>query len=244
MRLLKHALVALSLGFVAFAASATPANPQNGVDYRTLEQKQQTDSGKKVEVVEFFWYSCPHCYALDPELEAWVKKQGDNINFRRIPVAFRESFVPQQKMFYALEALGKGEELHRKIFNAIHAQHQPLDSETQIVDFMVKNGVDKQKFLDAFNSFAVQAKARRATQLMQAYQVDGVPLLAVDGHYETSPSIVANSLGNVSEQALGSGTLQVLDWLVAKVQQETKAHAPATEAKPAASKAAASAKGK
>jgi thiol:disulfide interchange protein DsbA len=244
MRLLKHALVALSLGFVAFAASATPANPQNGVDYRTLEQKQQTDSGKKVEVVEFFWYSCPHCYALDPELEAWVKKQGDTINFRRIPVAFRESFVPQQKMFYALEALGKGEELHRKIFNAIHAQHQPLDSETQIVDFMVKNGVDKQKFLDAFNSFAVQAKARRATQLMQAYQVDGVPLLAVDGHYETSPSIVANSLGNVSEQALGSGTLQVLDWLVAKVQQETKAHAPAAEAKPAASKAAASAKGK
>ena len=244
MRLLKHALVALSLGFVAFAASATPANPQNGVDYRTLEQKQQTDSGKKVEVVEFFWYSCPHCYALDPELEAWVKKQGDNINFRRIPVAFRESFVPQQKMFYALEALGKGEELHRKIFNAIHAQHQPLDSETQIVDFMVKNGVDKQKFLDAFNSFAVQAKARRATQLMQAYQVDGVPLLAVDGHYETSPSIVANSLGNVSEQALGSGTLQVLDWLVAKVQQETKAHAPAAEAKPAASKTAASAKGK
>jgi thiol:disulfide interchange protein DsbA len=244
MRLLKHALVALSLGFVAFAASATPANPQNGVDYRTLEQRQQTDSGKKVEVVEFFWYSCPHCYALDPELEAWVKKQGDNINFRRIPVAFRESFVPQQKMFYALEALGKGEELHRKIFNAIHAQHQPLDSETQIVDFMVKNGVDKQKFLDAFNSFAVQAKARRATQLMQAYQVDGVPLLAVDGHYETSPSIVANSLGNVSEQALGSGTLQVLDWLVAKVQQETKAHAPAAEAKPAASKTAASAKGK
>ena len=243
MRLLKHALVALSLGFVAFAASATPANPQNGVDYRTLEQRQQTDSGKKVEVVEFFWYSCPHCYALDPELEAWVKKQGDNINFRRIPVAFRESFVPQQKMFYALEALGKGEELHRKIFNAIHAQHQPLDSETQIVDFMVKNGVDKQKFLDAFNSFAVQAKARRATQLMQAYQVDGVPLLAVDGHYETSPSIVANSLGNVSEQALGSGTLQVLDWLVAKVQQESKAHAPAAEAKPAASKAA-SAKGK
>lgn len=244
MRLLKHALIALSLGFIAFAASATPANPQNGVDYRTLEQKQQTDSGKKVEVVEFFWYSCPHCYALDPELEAWVKKQGDNINFRRIPVAFRESFVPQQKMFYALEALGKGEELHRKIFNTIHAQHQPLDSETQIVDFMVKNGVDKQKFLDAFNSFAVQAKARRATQLMQAYQVDGVPLLAVDGHYETSPSIVANSLGNVSEQALGSGTLQVLDWLVAKVQQEMKAHTPAAEAKPAASKAAASAKGK
>ena len=243
MRLLKHALVALSLGFVAFAASATPANPQNGVDYRTLEQKQQTDSGKKVEVTEFFWYSCPHCYAFDPELEAWVKKQGDNINFRRVPVAFRESMVPQQKMFYALEAMGKGEELHRKIFNAIHAQHQPVDSDAQILDFVVKNGIDKQKFLDTYNSFSVQTKARRAAQLQQAYQVDGVPLIAIDGRYETSPSIVSASLGSVSEQALGSGTLQVMDWLVAKAQQEMKAHAPAAEAKPAASKAAAS-KGK
>ena len=244
MRLLKHALAALSLGFVAFAASATPANPQNGVDYRTLEQKQQTDSGKKVEVTEFFWYSCPHCFALDPDLEAWVKKQGDNINFRRVPVAFRESFVPQQKMFYALEALGKGEELHRKIFNTIHAQRQPVDTDAQILDFVVKNGIDKQKFLDTYNSFAVQTKARRAAQLQQAYQVDGVPMLAVDGRYVTSPSIVSNSLGNVSEQALHTGTLQVMDWLVAKVQKEMKASAPAAEAKPAASKASASAKGK
>lgn len=222
MRFLKHALAALSLGFVAIAASATPANPQNGVDYRTLEKQQQTDSGKKVEVTEFFWYSCPHCYAFDPDLEAWVKKQGEAISFKRVPVAFRDSMVPQQKMFYALEAMGKGEALHSKIFNTIHAQRQQLDSEAQILDFIAKQGIDKQKFLETYNSFAVQTKVRRATQLQEAYKVDGVPMLTVDGRYETSPSIVSKSLGSVSEQALATGTLQVMDWLVAKAQKETK----------------------
>lgn len=225
MHFLKRALAALCLGFVAAAASATPANPQNGVDYRTLEKAQQTDSGKKVEVTEFFWYSCPHCYAFDPELAAWVKKQGEVINFRRVPVAFRDSMVPQQKMFYTLEAMGKGEELHSKIFNAIHAQRLPLNTDAEILDFVVKQGVDKQKFLDTYNSFAVQAKVRRATQLQQAYQVDGVPLLAIEGRYETSPSIVGNSIGPVSEQVLAAGTLQVMDWLVAKAQKEMKAPA-------------------
>jgi len=222
MRFLKHALAALSLGFVAIAANATPANPQNGVDYRTLEKPQQTDSGKKVEVTEFFWYSCPHCYAFDPDLAAWVKKQGDTISFKRVPVAFRDSMVPQQKMFYALEAMGKGEELHSKIFNTVHAQHQSLDTEAQILDFIVKQGIDKQKFLETYNSFAVQTKVRRAAQLQEFYRVDGVPMLAVDGRYETSPSIVSKSMGPVSEQALAVGTLQVMDWLVAKAQKETK----------------------
>ena len=222
MRFLKHALAALSLGFVAIAANAAPANPQNGVDYRTLEKPQQTDSGKKVEVTEFFWYSCPHCYAFDPDLAAWVKKQGDTISFKRVPVAFRDSMVPQQKMFYALEAMGKGEELHSKIFNTVHAQHQSLDTEAQILDFIVKQGIDKQKFLETYNSFAVQTKVRRAAQLQEFYRVDGVPMLAVDGRYETSPSIVSKSMGPVSEQALAVGTLQVMDWLVAKAQKETK----------------------
>ncbi|NEX63265.1 thiol:disulfide interchange protein DsbA/DsbL [Noviherbaspirillum galbum] len=231
MRFLKHVLAALSLGFVALVAGAAPANPQNGVDYRTLDKPQQTDSGKKVEVTEFFWYSCPHCFALDPELEAWVKKQGDKINFRRVPVAFRDSMVPQQKMFYALEAMGKGEELHRKIFNTIHAQRQPLDSESQIVDFLTKQGVDKQKFLETYNSFTVQTKAQRAKQLQNAYNIDGVPLLAVEGRYMTSPSIVSASMGNVPESALAQGTFQVMDWLVAKAAKEMKGEAAPAKGK-------------
>ncbi len=219
MRFLKHALAALSISLVAVGAQAAPNNPQNGVDYRTLDKSQQTDSGKKVEVTEFFWYSCPHCNALEPDLVAWVKKQGDNIVFKRVPVAFRDSMVPQQKLYYTLEALGKLDELHSKVFNVIHVQKQRTDTDAEIADFAVKHGLDKQKFLDVYNSFSVQTKAKRAMQLMQAYQVDGVPLIAVDGRYLTSPSIVGSSLGNKPEPVLHAATLQVMDWLVAKVKQ-------------------------
>ncbi|KIF80127.1 thiol:disulfide interchange protein DsbA/DsbL [Noviherbaspirillum autotrophicum] len=237
MRFLKHALAALSLGLVAITASAAPANPQNGVDYRTLNKPQQTESGKKVEVTEFFWYSCPHCFAFEPDLEAWVKKQGDNIAFKRVPVAFRDSMVPEQKLYYALEAMGKAEEMQKRIFNAIHVQRLPLNTDAAIVDYIAKQGIDKQKFLDVYNSFGIQSKVRRAAQLQQAYEIDGVPTMAIDGRFLTSPSIVSASLGNVSEPALAAGTLQVMDWLVAKVAKEKAPHAaPAAKAAPAKSK--------
>jgi len=230
MRFLKHALIVLSLGLCAVVASATPANPQSGVDYRLLAKPQPTDSGKKVEVIEFFWYSCPHCNAFEPELEAWVKKQGDNIVFKRVPVAFRDSMVPEQKLYYALEAMGKSEEMQKKIFRAIHVEHQQLNNDAAIADYIAKQGIDRQKFIDLYNSFAVQTKARRVAQLQQAYEVDGVPLIVIDGRFVTSPSIVAAGMGNAPEPALMAGTLQVMDWLVVKSAKETKAQ----EAKPAA----------
>lgn len=219
MRFLQHLLAALSLSLLAAGAGAAPNNPQNGVDYRTLDKLQQTDSGKKVEITEFFWYSCPHCNALEHDLVAWVKKQGDNIVFKRVPVAFRDAMVPQQKLYYALEAMGKLDEVHQKMFNAIHVEKRRVDSDAEILDFIVKLGIDKQKFLDVYNSFGVQSKTKRATQLMQAYQVDGVPLLAVDGRYLTSPGIVGASLGNKPEPVLHQATFQVLDWLVSKSKQ-------------------------
>lgn len=219
MRFLQHLLAALSLALVAAGANAAPNNPQNGLDYRTLDKAQQTDAGKKVEVLEFFWYSCPHCSALEHELVAWVKKQGDNIVFKRVPVAFRDSMIPQQKFFYTIEAMGKFDELHQKMFNAIHVEKRRVDSDAEILDFVTKNGVDKQKFLDVYNSFGIQSKAKRAAQLMQAYQVDGVPLLAVDGRYLTSPSIVGASVGNRPEPVLHQATFQVMDWLVNKSKQ-------------------------
>lgn len=219
MRFFQHALAALSLSLVAFGATAAPNNPQNGVDYRTLDKAQQTDSGKKVEVTEFFWYACPHCNELEGELVAWVKKQGDNIVFKRVPVAFRDSMVPQQKLFYTLEALGKLDELHSKVFTAIHAQRQPTNTDSAIVDFAVKNGIDKQKFLDVYNSFGVQSKVKRAAQLQQSYQVDGVPLIAVDGRYLTSPAIVGASMGDRPAPVLHAATFQVMEWLVNKAKQ-------------------------
>ncbi|TFW07120.1 thiol:disulfide interchange protein DsbA/DsbL [Oxalobacteraceae bacterium OM1] len=229
MRFLKHALAALSLGFVALTAGASPASPQAGVDYRVLDKAIPTEAGKKVEVIEFFWYACPHCYAFDPSLTEWVKKHGDTIAFKRIPVNFRDSFVPQQKLFYALEAMGKGDELHSKIFDAIHKQHERLDTDASVIDWVAKQGIDKQKFTDLYNSFAVQTKVRRATQLQQQYQVDGVPLLAVEGRFETAPSIAGSTLGNQPEPALHAATLQVMDFLVAKVAKEKGAGAPAAK---------------
>jgi thiol:disulfide interchange protein DsbA len=217
MRFIQHLLAVVGLSLVAVTASASPTAPVNGKDYRTLERAQPTESGKKVEVTEFFWYDCPHCNAFEPSLEAWVKKQGDKIVFKRVPVAFRDSFIPQQKLYYALEALGKVDELHARIFRAIHVERQQLETDSQIAAFIAKQpGMDAKKFADAYNSFGVQAKAKRATQLQADYQIDGVPTLAIGGRYLTSPSIVATSVGNRPEAALHEAALQVADFLVSK----------------------------
>jgi thiol:disulfide interchange protein DsbA len=215
MRFIQRLLAVIGLSLVAATAGASPTAPVNGKDYRTLQRPQPTESGKKVEVTEFFWYDCPHCNAFEPALEAWVKQQGDKIVFKRVPVAFRDSFIPQQKLYYALEALGKVDELHVRIFRAIHAERKQLDTEQQIMDFIAKQpGIDAKKFADAYNSFGVQAKAKRATQLQADYEIDGVPTLAIGGRYLTSPSIVAGSVGNRPEPALHEAALQVADYLV------------------------------
>lgn len=216
MRFIQHLLAVVGFSLVAATVGASPTAPVNGTDYRTLAKPQQTDSGKKVEVTEFFWYDCPHCNAFEPSLEAWVKKQGDKISFKRVPVAFRDSFIPQQKLYYTLEAMGKVDELHGKIFRAIHVDRQKLDTDSEILAYVTKQGIDAKKFADFYNSFGVQTKVKRATQLQAAYQVDGVPLIAIDGRYLTSPSIVGASLGNRPESILHEATLQVADWLVAK----------------------------
>ena len=215
----------LGLGLTAGAAHATPVAPVNGAEYRTLDKVQATEAGKKIEVTEFFWYSCPHCNAFEPSLEEWVKKQGDNIIFRRVPVAFRDNFQPQQRLYYALEALGKVDEMQLKVFKAIHVDRKTLDSEAQIADFVAANGVDRKKFLDVYNSFGVQTKLRRAAQLQEAYRIDGVPLVAIDGRFMTSPSIVGTTLGSQPEPVLQSATLQVMDWLLNKASKERKAAA-------------------
>jgi len=227
MRFLHYSVVAMMLGLASVAAQASPDNPQSGVDYRTLDKPQPSESAKKIEVIEFFWYACPHCNALEPLLADWVKKQGDNILFKRIPVAFRDSFIPQQKLYYTLEAMGKSEDMQRKIFHAIHNEHQTLDNEAAITDFIVKQGIDKQKFMDLYNSFGIQAKVRRAAQLQEAYKVDGVPLLAIDNRFETSPSIVGAGLGNQPEAVLHNATLQVANWLIARAKKEKDSKAQA-----------------
>ena len=232
------ATLGLSLGLMA-AAQASPAAPVNGADYRTLEKVQSTDAGKKVEVTEFFWYSCPHCSAFEPQLSDWVKKQGDNIVFKRVHVAFRESFQPQQRLYYALEAMGKVDEMQKKIFNAIHVERKNLDNDAAITDFVVAQGIDRKKFTDVYTSFGVQSKVRRSVQLQEAYKIDGVPMIAIGGRYLTSPSIVGASIGNQPELALQTAALQVMDFLVAKSAKEHK-----TSAAPASTTTQVAANGK
>ncbi|SFH75152.1 Thiol:disulfide interchange protein DsbA [Collimonas sp. OK307] len=227
----------LSFGLLAASASASPTNPVAGAEYKVLDNPQPVDSGlgKKVEVTEFFGYFCPHCNALEPTLEAWVAKQGDKISFKRVPVDFaidpanpnqqqpKSPYVPQKKLYYTLEAMGKLPEMHAKVFAAIHVQRQRLDTDSAVADFAVKQGLDKAKFLEVYNSFAVQTKVTRAVQLQNAYKVDGVPMLVIDGRYVTSPSIVGATPGaGNSEPELFKATLQVMDSLVTKVAATKK----------------------
>lgn len=219
LRLLRPLLA--TVAFVAAASGASAADFQNGVDFSTLDTPVRPDTGKKVEVLEVFMYHCPHCNALDPALADWVKKQGDKIVFKQVPVAFRESFIPQQKMYYALEAMGLAGEMNPKIFRAIHVERQVVDTDATIMDFIGKQpGIDKKAFADLYNSFGTQTKVRRAAQLQESYKVDGVPMIAIGGHYLTSPSIAGATMSNQPETMQQAASLQVMDALVAKVAAE------------------------
>ena len=143
-------------------AQAQVAKPESGADYLVLDKRTAVEApAGKIEVVEFFWYSCPHCNAFEPKLEAWIKKNPADVVVRRVPVAFRDSFVPQQRLFYTLEAMGKVDEVHRKVFNAIHVDKLSLDKEDTITAWVEKQGVDKAKFTELYNSFSVSSRSRR-----------------------------------------------------------------------------------
>ena len=215
MRLLHSLLLIASLGLASVGANAAPNAPAEGVEYQRLSQPQPTDTGKKVEVLEFFWYNCPHCHAFEPHLAEWAKKQGDRIVLKRIPVGFRESFAPQQKLYFALEAMNRLD-LHAVVFDAIHQRRMKLNTEPEIMAFIEKQSIDSKKFGETFNSFSVQSKVTRVRQLQEAFRIDGVPTVAIDGQYVTSPSIVGQSMRGAPEEVLNSATLLVMDALVAK----------------------------
>ncbi len=182
---------ALTLGTLASpAAHAQAPKFEAGEDYNLLDPRAPVEApAGKVEVVEFFWYSCPHCNAFEPTLAAWIAKLPKDIAFRRVPVAFRDDFVPQQRLYYALDAMGLVDKLHAKVFAAIHVERLDLAKGPAIVEWVAKQGVDKAKFSEQFNSFTVASKATKATQLQNAYKVEGVPALGVAGRFYTDGSL-------------------------------------------------------
>jgi thiol:disulfide interchange protein DsbA len=216
MSILRRYIALVVFGLMSLQVTASPTEPVEGVEYTRLQQIQPTDSAKKVEVLEFFWYNCPHCFAFEPQLAEWVKKRGDTISFKRVPVGFRESFIPQQKLYYTLETMGKLDTVHRAVFDAIHVQRIKLDKEDAIVDFVEKQGVDRKKFLEVYNSFTVQSKVARVAQLQQAYNIESVPTVAIDGRFITSPSMVGAAMRGTSEHAMHAATLQTMDALIAR----------------------------
>jgi thiol:disulfide interchange protein DsbA len=210
-------LIAGLVVLIAFSPlGASAQGPQPGVDYAELKQAQPVDSGNKIEVLEFFWYNCPHCYALEPTLEPWVKKLPKDAQFKRVPAIFNDQWALAGRAYYALEATGDVERVHRALFDAIHKDGLKITDEKALSEWVGKKGVDAAKFSAAYRSFAVESKLKRALQLTQAYQLQGVPSLAIQGKYVIS----AGTHGNAAAM------LSTAEFLIARVQTE-HAKAPA-----------------
>jgi thiol:disulfide interchange protein DsbA len=207
-------LAASSLGLLSLAGNAAHAQalaPKAGKDYLVLDKRVPVDApAGKVEVVEFFSYNCPHCSDFEPHLEAWLKKAPKEVAFRRVPVPFVGNDVEaKQRLYYALEVLGKVDEFQPKIFTAIHRQRQNLTGDANIVAWVSANGIDGAKFKEAFTSFGVASKAKRAAQLTEAYRVAGVPALAVGGRWYVD----GETAGNMTR------ALQVAEYLVGEAKK-------------------------
>ncbi len=184
----------LGLGVAGLArAQGAPVEGQHYVKLNTPASVSLPSADKKVEVIEFFGYWCPHCNAFESTLEAWVKTLPADVVFRRVPVSFSPPHQALQKAFYALEDLGQLPALHRKIFAAIHQQGKRLGTEAEIAEVVAANGVDAGKFRDAFNSFSVNTRINRARTLSQEYKIDGVPTLGVQGRFFTSGSLAGGN---------------------------------------------------
>ncbi|HSF48361.1 MAG TPA: thiol:disulfide interchange protein DsbA/DsbL [Burkholderiales bacterium] len=194
-------------------ASTAGAALVAGKDYQVIDPPVPTETEKKIEVLEFFYYGCPHCYELEPFLESWMKRQPKDVVLRPVPAVFRESWVPLTKTFYTLEALGELDRLHGKVFSTLHEEGLGLSDSETMFNWAAKHGVDRKKFADTYNSFAVQSKVQRAMQQTKNYRITGTPSIVVDGKYLTSSTMAGG------HERLGA----VLDELVAMARKENSA---------------------
>lgn len=198
----------LSLGFTVI--SDVHAELIKGRDYAVLLSPQPTTSGDKIEVLEFFWYGCPHCYKLYPQIRIWQKKIPKDVSFKYIPAIFRKNWIPGAKTFYTLEILGGEDKLHNKIYDAIHIEKIDLANEEMLFNWAEKQGVDRKKFISVYNSFSVVSKSSQSSQMSGKYGLKGVPSLVVDGKY-----LISGRMGGTPQE-----TIQTLNQLINKVRKE------------------------
>lgn len=208
-----RAIARHTLQFVLFAltVAAFPAQAlEAGKDYTRLARPQPVETGAKVEVLEFFWYGCGHCYDLEPAIAAWSKKLPKDVAFRQAPSIPSPRWAPLAQTYFTLEAMGELARLNVKVFDAIHLQNVNLNDPAVQLDWMVKQGVDKKRFSETWGSFTVQSKMSRGVQITEAYQANSVPVVIVDGKYQTSLSLAG------SQERL----FVILDELIKKARAE------------------------
>ena len=198
MNRVRRALVAtISLAPLAALAQRT--------DYVELNPPQPVETTDKIEVLEFFWYGCIHCYNLEPKLETWLKTLPKDVEFRRVPAVFNERWAHDASIYYAFEAMGLLDKLHRPFFDSIHRDRLRTDNWQNLSAWLEKQGVDTKKFETTVKSFGVQSKTKRAIRLTTGYKIDGTPAMAVHGRY-TVPS--------------SEGMLGTVNQLVAQVRKQ------------------------
>ena len=213
MKPLRRSLL-IALGLSPISALLAQPQPETGFDYTVLKPEQPVETKGKVEVIEFFWYGCPHCYALEPAIETWVRQLPPDAHFRRIPAVLSQGWVGHAQAFYAFEAMGAIDKLHRPFFDAIHRDRLNINNKDAFDQWLQKNGIEPARFLEAVKSFGVQSKLRRAAQLSSSYRIDGVPALAVHGRYTVSAEqgrtregmlAIADHLIGIARKSLAAG---------------------------------------
>ena len=203
--IIRSVLVIFSMYFVLLAPVSADEYVE-GVNYELVEPAQPTSTVDKVEVLEVFWYGCPHCFRFEPYVERWLQKKPENAQFVRLPAIFRPAWEVHARAYYTAELLGVLDKVHKPLFNAIHLQKRALNTEDALRDFFAEFGVDKKEFIKTYQSFAVETRIRRAKTMVSRYGVDGVPTVIVNGKYRVS----ARTAGSNAEM------LKVINFLVAK----------------------------
>ena len=188
LRLCATVVAVACLSLAAGVASAQVA----GKDFQVITPAQPTPAGNKVEVIEFFSYACPHCRALQPSLGTWLKRKPADVEFRRVPAVFQDSWVPYAQLYYTLDAMGLVDKLHHDVFTAIHDQKVRLQEQKVLFDWVGSKGVDSKKFADTYNSFSVRSLTQRAVETTRRYSVPFTPALVVDGRFLTGPSMTSS----------------------------------------------------
>ncbi len=207
-------ILALAASLLAFASAAWG---QAGQPYQVLNPAQPAEGGGKVEVIEFFWYGCPHCYSLEADVNAWLKTAPKDVVFKRVPAIPNDNWGQGAAVYYTLEAMGLLEQYHSKVFDAFHKENQNLANKRIREEWLKKNGIDVSKYNEVEKSFSVATKLNRAKQMTQNYKVDGVPRIFVNGKYYTAAEFAG---GN-------SRIFTVVDQLIAMARKETGAQAAA-----------------